>query len=279
MPTDTSPEVVAVARRQETARGVSSSEKPVNFAVIVTKEAIKSMGLPGDHEINSITPSDAYHIIYSGLFTCNGLPCLSILLSNGCIFIYTLPGLKLVLQYQHEPLTEPKILYSYRVSGNGQCLYQLSPSQFQRLSVTSVDHLNIPLAYPELYVPIEGPVPLSKGMLNDLFIGLTSPAAINRDKVCKYIHHPSIHLSDYSSIHPSIHPFDYSFIHPSIHPFQLDMKQLVEVGDLLPEKMTHMKGSSKGQLVEVLLDQVVKVQPHLQVVEELPMPSLKLDKD
>jgi hypothetical protein len=183
---DTSPEVVAVARRQETARGVSSSEKPVNFAVIVTKEAIKSMGLPGDHEINSITPSDAYHIIYSGLFTCNGLPCLSILLSNGCIFIYTLPGLKLVLQYQHEPLTEPKILYSYRVSGNGQCLYQLSPSQFQRLSVTSVDHLNIPLAYPELYVPIEGPVPLSKGMLNDLFIGLTSPAAINRDKVFGY---------------------------------------------------------------------------------------------
>ena len=76
-------------------------------------------------------------------------------------------------------------MYTFRISGDGQAIYQLSPSQFQRVSITKHDNLNIPSCFPELYMSICDPTPQSKGVLNDLLSGLTTPTVVNRDKICK----------------------------------------------------------------------------------------------
>lgn len=66
------------------------------------------MGFPGNHMIGHVDSIDEQHIVHSGFFTCDGLPCLLTLYSHALITVHTLPGLKPMLQYQYEPLADPR---------------------------------------------------------------------------------------------------------------------------------------------------------------------------
>ena len=76
-----------------------------------------------------------------------------------------------------------RALYTFRISGNGQALYQTTPSQFQRLSVTAHDNLNIPLSRPIMHQLLEGPTH-NKGLLQ-MLVGVASPTSGDKKEICK----------------------------------------------------------------------------------------------
>ena len=61
--------------------------------------------------VNNIDITDSHHIVHSGLFTCDGLPCHLSLLSDGIILINTLPGLKSMIKYQSNYLHSSRYNY------------------------------------------------------------------------------------------------------------------------------------------------------------------------
>ena len=72
---------------------------------------IQCVGFPGNQVINNIDITDSHHIVHSGLFTCDGLPCHLSLLSDGIILINTLPGLKSMIKYQSNYLHSSRYNY------------------------------------------------------------------------------------------------------------------------------------------------------------------------
>jgi syntaxin-binding protein 5 len=197
--------------------GITGDEPDRQFIVISSDKEAKVVALPSYNVVFKTKLTETSYIVRSDpIIVSNGV-CLACYVANGHIVVYSLPSLRPLLDAEYIPLTDlrsylaastaargsagesnsgaefeyhlcdmtpdlctVKIARTFCFSHGGQGLYLCSPSELQRITVSSEICAKLSDMTGVLHIPREMPEAPSKGILKSFFSSATS---VDRDEL------------------------------------------------------------------------------------------------
>ncbi|XP_071956580.1 syntaxin-binding protein 5-like isoform X5 [Antedon mediterranea] len=140
------------------------------FAVITSEKESKVISLPSQTCAYRAKIAESSYVVKADVISMpNKELCLACYIANGHVVIYSLPSLRLLLDYDFVPLTDLRVGRTFQFSAHGKALYQCSPTEIQRLTVCAEHSNSLHDMLGDLFIPCTTPEAPSRGFFKNLF--------------------------------------------------------------------------------------------------------------
>uniref|UniRef100_A0A1I8I8I2 V-SNARE coiled-coil homology domain-containing protein n=1 Tax=Macrostomum lignano TaxID=282301 RepID=A0A1I8I8I2_9PLAT len=135
---------------------------------------VRVVGLPSQTCYSEKKLTETSNVVRASVPTILGAPCLVCLLGNGHLIANSLPSLRPLMDVDYMPLVDFRQIRTFQCSNHGQAVYFCSPSELQKITLSSEmsNDLNDMLA--DLYIPCDLPEPPKKNFLEKFAARLQS---------------------------------------------------------------------------------------------------------
>lgn len=144
------------------------------FIVICSEKEVKVISLPSQTCTYKAKICDTSYLVRADIFNLHNSVCLACYVANGHIMAFSLPSLRPLMDEEYLPLTDLRIGRTFQMSAKGKGVYQCSPTEIQRLTVSSETSENLHDMLGDLFLPVETPEAPSRGFFKGLFGGGSS---------------------------------------------------------------------------------------------------------